>query len=532
MLKQDYITREGAKWLVHSEAGKELGSYDTEAEANERLREIEAAKAAKKTDRAPTERRRYCDTKRRYIDTEPIESFERTPSGGLRINANISRVGVFPYQMEDGSTRWEYRSPEEVLHPDAIESFRGAPVTDLHPEGFVDPTNHGELAKGTTLDVAASPPFVRAVLDINDAQLMQTVIDRAAEAPPGEMGSEVSCGYEADFDGVPGRLEDGTLYDGSQRGIRGNHVAIGPKGWGRQGASVSLRRDSGPGTSIFMLKQVIDGVEYEAGTKAHCDAVDKLLAANVAHVGSLAKAEQVAKDATARADAAEKKLDPKAIARLVAERSRLIDTARVAKIRAARRDHKKGSKAREEAIDKAIHYLDAEEEAAATDSDSIIIAALQSMNPGFDPEGLDSAGLLGALKFACSNSGAMDEEDDEEGEELEGGEPAIPDGGDEEMMGAGDEEPYDAKGEGDPTQPAKFPPPPAPGQKPKAGAKMDARRQVIAATYRGNPKAPRYDARTGKPSTDGDDVKSVARATRELRQRSTDAWKPKPNGKH
>ena len=41
------IRKEGSKYVVRSESGKPLGSYKTEAEAKERLRQIEAAKAAK-----------------------------------------------------------------------------------------------------------------------------------------------------------------------------------------------------------------------------------------------------------------------------------------------------------------------------------------------------------------------------------------------------------------------------------------------------------------------------------------------------
>lgn len=43
----DKLSRRGSKWIVLNQAGdKELGSYDTEKEARERLRQIEAAKAA------------------------------------------------------------------------------------------------------------------------------------------------------------------------------------------------------------------------------------------------------------------------------------------------------------------------------------------------------------------------------------------------------------------------------------------------------------------------------------------------------
>jgi phage-related protein (TIGR01555 family) len=46
-MRLDYVEHVGSKWRVMSRKGKVLGEYDTEAEANERLRQIEAAKAAK-----------------------------------------------------------------------------------------------------------------------------------------------------------------------------------------------------------------------------------------------------------------------------------------------------------------------------------------------------------------------------------------------------------------------------------------------------------------------------------------------------
>ena len=57
--------------------------------------------------------------------------FKRTPQGFLRVNARLSRVGIFDYQ----STR-EYRSPEEVFRSDSLESLKGAPVTDRHPSEY------------------------------------------------------------------------------------------------------------------------------------------------------------------------------------------------------------------------------------------------------------------------------------------------------------------------------------------------------------------------------------------------------------
>ena len=43
-----YIRREGGKWTVYSEAGKPMGTYDTEAGAKHRLQQIEYFKHVKK----------------------------------------------------------------------------------------------------------------------------------------------------------------------------------------------------------------------------------------------------------------------------------------------------------------------------------------------------------------------------------------------------------------------------------------------------------------------------------------------------
>lgn len=47
-LRRDHVEHRGGKWVVLSrDRSKILGTYATKTEANERLRQIEAAKAAK-----------------------------------------------------------------------------------------------------------------------------------------------------------------------------------------------------------------------------------------------------------------------------------------------------------------------------------------------------------------------------------------------------------------------------------------------------------------------------------------------------
>jgi hypothetical protein len=56
--------------------------------------------------------------------------------------------------------------------------------------------------------------------------------------------SEVSMGYTCDFDATPGTSPEGERYDGVQRDIRYNHVALLPPGSGRAGRDVALRLDA------------------------------------------------------------------------------------------------------------------------------------------------------------------------------------------------------------------------------------------------------------------------------------------------
>lgn len=72
------------------------------------------------------------NTSFRY-DVAPIERYELTPEGYLRLHATIARTGVQHYSNGDGSIRREYRAPEDVALPESLASFAGKSVTDEHP---------------------------------------------------------------------------------------------------------------------------------------------------------------------------------------------------------------------------------------------------------------------------------------------------------------------------------------------------------------------------------------------------------------
>lgn len=190
-------------------------------------------------------------------------SVEQTPQGGVRVRARVARTGVLRYSDPSGRTWGEYRPPEEVLAEDSLATLRGATVTDLHPQDLVSPESYRELVRGHAHDDVATEEgrYVAATLAINDADLCRKVLT-------GER-RDVSAGYTCEVEPTPGVTPEGEAYDGIQRRIRFNHVAVGPRGWGRSGTDVGLRLDGAAyevratpagGTGVRKIK--IRGVEY------------------------------------------------------------------------------------------------------------------------------------------------------------------------------------------------------------------------------------------------------------------------------
>lgn len=312
----------------------------------------------------------------RYDRTSSIVKFERTPSGGLRLDARPSRVGVQTYKNLDGSIRREYRPASEVHAPESLASFKGAPVTLLHPVGeTVNPENYSRLAKGVIPEPArADGLLVATSVDVNAADAIAGVESREY--------CELSVGYHCDEDWTPGVSPEGEAYDLVQKNIRVNHVALLPKGGARGGSDCRLRVDSASAISVDMLIK-IDGVEYEAGSDSAKAAIKRLEDAK-------AKAETEA--TTARTEAATQKTradsasDPKEIAKRVAFRASLIAQARGTKL---------GPK-----------YLTDEAEAVATDDDTIIRAVVAQLVPELaeDAKAADHLTLMVLLKAASKMS--------------------------------------------------------------------------------------------------------------------------------
>jgi hypothetical protein len=166
-------------------------------------------------------------------DLLEIDKPIRTPEGFLITSARLGRTGVFPYLLQDGTIRREWRPPEEVFKPESIASYRLKPLTLTHPNGPVTPENIQGLQVGSVGDtVEVQAPFVTGPVTVT-AQKAIEAVERGVD--------QLSPGYTVEIDETSGITPEGEEFDVIQRDITVNHVAIVPSG--RQGPEVSLRVD-------------------------------------------------------------------------------------------------------------------------------------------------------------------------------------------------------------------------------------------------------------------------------------------------
>ncbi len=119
------------------------------------------------------------------------------------------------------------RYAEDVFAPAAIASFEGKDVTAGHPPENLTAETWAAYARGHVENVRRQEDFLVGDLIIKDSQLANEVQSGAVR--------EVSAGYTAEF------LPDGDCL--KQTNIRGNHVAVVPRG--RAGHDVAIK-DAAP----------------------------------------------------------------------------------------------------------------------------------------------------------------------------------------------------------------------------------------------------------------------------------------------
>ena len=197
-------------------------------------------------------------------DFSPIEKYELTPEGYLRVWASIARTGIQHYTDADGSIRKEFRPKSEVASPESLASFAGKAITMEHPPALLDSENTKDYQIGFTgSEIVYDNGFVRAVMTVTDRDVIERIMHGDVR--------EVSAGYRVNYDPTPGVTDSGEHYNGIQTEISGNHVAIVRRG--RAGPQVKLHLDRQDAADPYLFsteevqtmsaKIVFDGAEFE-----------------------------------------------------------------------------------------------------------------------------------------------------------------------------------------------------------------------------------------------------------------------------
>ena len=166
-----------------------------------------------------------------YYGTTLSPNMDRTPEGFLICrNVPINRTGIQIYGAGELNLPGDpdkpvrvYRLAEDVFTPAALASFEGKDVTRGHPPEMLTAENQSGYSKGHLENVRREGDNTVADLVIKDPSLVSDVENGILR--------EVSCGYHCRFE----PYQDGY----KQTGIRGNHVAVVPKG--RAGETVSIQ---------------------------------------------------------------------------------------------------------------------------------------------------------------------------------------------------------------------------------------------------------------------------------------------------
>lgn len=241
---------------------------------------------------------------------------ERTDEGFVRAyDVVLARTGIYHYPQADGTVRRRYRPPEEVGAPEALASFAGKPITNLHPQTMVTPETaraHSGGALGDTLTLGDDGNVRVSSLTLHAADLI-----RAYDA--GTL--ELSLGYWADIVEHPGVTPEGEHYDDRQTNIRGNHVALVPQGRAGRVASLPVMDGLESITEKPLMKKIqIDGVEVEVADEGKALVESAIKRREEERDAALARAEKAEGERDAFKRLAEAKTPAEDIAKAVQAR--------------------------------------------------------------------------------------------------------------------------------------------------------------------------------------------------------------------
>ena len=255
-------------------------------------------------------------------DRGTVSSRVRTPEGYLAVGARIARTGVQIYDAvrdfgpsslpstisrEHGVMVRLLRPDDEVFAESTIASCANKPVTSGHPPETVSAANVRRWQVGFSRD--------NITRDGNCIQAQLLIQDKAAIARVEKDGAnQISLGYTTDIDWTSGVDEQYGPYEGIQRDIRCNHIAIVREG--RAGPDVRLADQAG-WKGHTMATRMIDGITIEVGDQAG-QAIDRLTQQLLDSDNRVKSLEKSITDLRGEVDTLRGQLD--------AERARALDT--------------------------------------------------------------------------------------------------------------------------------------------------------------------------------------------------------------
>jgi hypothetical protein len=231
-----------------------------------------------------------------YYGLDDGAKVRRTNDGYMVATPRVARSGIqLYYGSELGMTGdaankvFKINRPEEeVFSTDSLATYGFKPVTDDHPAKEVTAETWKDYARGQVGgEVLRDQEFIRVPMAVMDSRTIKKV----------EGGKvEISVGYDCDIEMTAGTLTDGTAYDGSQKNIRVNHVAIvdaarggaklrfGDASASLPEANVIFTGDQKPGSKQQedekpMKIITVDGISVEVGTDQGGQIIDRHIAA-------------------------------------------------------------------------------------------------------------------------------------------------------------------------------------------------------------------------------------------------------------
>lgn len=309
------------------------------------------------------------------LDSSVIKKAKIDEAGFLRDTPILTRTGVFKYANPDGSMRREYRPPEEVLKPESLATYKGAPITIGH-HGFVNSNNAKDLVVGSVLSEGKGEGE-NVVGDIVIYDLNSLGESR-----------ELSLGYLLDVEPAQGIAPNGESYDYIQRNVRINHLAVVKSA--RAGHQARINMD---GNEVVVDEKEkggklmkLDGKEFEVSKELE-EAITKIQK----RADSISELEEEKKELKKKLDTETARADG------LSDELKELPT----KLEKARMDAIEEVKARAELVEKAKKFnVDAKEEMSNKD---VKIAVIKTVRENFDAKDKTDDYINAAFDFATDS---------------------------------------------------------------------------------------------------------------------------------